>query len=176
MQAIILYGSYYGTTALYATKLSKQTGVPAVAYHQIKDFSKYDTVFYFGSLYAGNVLGLSKTVKKLSIDYIKKLIVITVGLADPSIPSNKQHIRDAVAKQVPNSVYKKITFYHLRGAMDYQKLCLKHRWMMRFLYHQLKNLPPNKQTAETKAMSDTRYQAVNFIDYDQLVTIADELK
>lgn len=65
MNGIILYGSRYGTSQQYAQALEGRTGLPAVSYNEIKDFSPFDTIVYIGGVYAGRTLGLAKTVRRL---------------------------------------------------------------------------------------------------------------
>ena len=70
MNAIILYGSRYGTAQRYAQALADQTGLPARPFQQTGDLSEYDTFVYFGSLYAGKILGLSKTLSALNPEQV----------------------------------------------------------------------------------------------------------
>ena len=53
MNGIILYGSRYGASQQYAQALEGRTGLPAVSYNEIKDFSPFDTIVYIGGVYAG---------------------------------------------------------------------------------------------------------------------------
>ena len=66
MNNIIIYGSHYGTTKQYAEELSKRTNIEAISYQSVKEINNYDNIIYLGGLYAGGVLGLSKTIKKLN--------------------------------------------------------------------------------------------------------------
>ena len=85
---IIIYGSQYGTTKQYAQELSKRTGIQAEEYGNIRDINQYDTIVYLGALYAGSVLGMKKTLNKLENCSNKKIIIATVGLADPNDNQN----------------------------------------------------------------------------------------
>ena len=87
-----------------------------------------------GGLYAGGVMGMAKTAKKISADKCKRLVVITVGLSDPADEKNIENIRKAATRQIPNSLSDRTEFYHLRGGIDYEKLSFKHRMMMKMLY------------------------------------------
>lgn len=86
---IIIYGSQYGTTKQYAMELSKKTNIKAESYEDIKNIDEYETIIYIGALYAGGVLGMAKTLKKYLIVKIKKIIIITIELADSM---NKENI------------------------------------------------------------------------------------
>ena len=87
MEHIIVYGSQYGSTRRYAEKLSEETGIPAVSYKDAPNLSGMKTIVYLGSLYAGGVLGLAKTLRNFSLQEGQKLLLVTVGLATP--PSRK---------------------------------------------------------------------------------------
>jgi len=60
---IIIYGSKYGTAKQYAMELSKKTNIKAESYKDIKNIDEYETIVYIGALYAGGVLGMTKTLK-----------------------------------------------------------------------------------------------------------------
>ena len=91
---IIIYGSLYGSTKRYAEHLSEITGIEAVAFKDVKDIAKYDRVIYMGALFAGSVLGLKKTVSRMSPS--QKLTIITVGMVDPANPENIDYIRSSI--------------------------------------------------------------------------------
>ena len=71
------------STRRYAEKLSEETGIPAVSYKDAPNLSGMKTIVYLGSLYAGGVLGLAKTLRNFSLQEGQKLLLVTVGLADP---------------------------------------------------------------------------------------------
>lgn len=65
MNNIIIYGSIYGTTKMYAEELVRETKISAIPFKILDDINNYDTIIYLGALYAGGVLGLAKTFKKI---------------------------------------------------------------------------------------------------------------
>lgn len=173
MNTLIIYGSQYGTTKRYAEKFAEMTGFSVVNYENIKTLTEYDRVIYFGGLYAGGVKGLKNTVKKLSPN--TKLIIVTVGLADVCDEENIVNIRSSIRKQVPEHLLKMSSVFHLRGGIDYQKLTFKHKTMMTLLYNKAKNLPEDRKNAEVKAMIETFNSKVDFVDYNSLNVIAENI-
>lgn len=168
MDRIIIYGSCYGTAKLYAEALSEKTGIKAVSYDRISGLDRYETIVYVGGLYAGGVRGMAKTVKKIPADTCRRFIVVTVGLADPEDEKNVRNIRASAGKQIPGGLRARTEFYHLRGGIDYGKLNLVHRTMMKLLYEQVKKQPVEQQDAETRAMIETYGKKADFIDLDRL--------
>lgn len=175
MSNIILYGSHYGTTKQYAEELSRRTNIEVSSFKTIKDINQYDTIIYLGGLYAGGVLGMAKTLKNLNDVSHKKIILVTVGLADPTDEVNKNNIRNNIKRQLKKEVFEKAKIFHLRGGIDYSKLNFGHKTMLRLLYNSIKNLPEERQTAEDKAMIETYNKNVNFIDFSSLDDIIHEI-
>ena len=101
---IIIYGSQYGTARKYAEELAKRTNIEIKSYKDVTDIDQYNTVVYIGSLYAGGVLGMKKTLAKISQCQNKKIIIATVGLADPADMENVDYMHE----MYPNSTDKQI--------------------------------------------------------------------
>jgi flavodoxin len=175
MRKIIIYGSKYGTTERYATELSRRTGINAYRYNALKDLSEYDVIIYLGGLYAGGVLGLSSTVKLMPAKQMQRLLIITVGLADPKDKTNTDSIKYSIEKQVPKHIYDRAEIFHLRGGIDYQTLNLKHKAMMKLMYIKDIKTPPEKQTKDTKEFIETYNKKIDFVDFDSLNRIMERL-
>lgn len=171
MEHIIVYGSQYGSTRRYAEKLSEQTGIPAFSYKDTPALSGKKIIVYLGGLYAGGVLGLAKTLRGFSLRDGQKLILITVGLADPSEPENQHNIRASLQRLLPAELLDRAKIFHLRGGIDYQKLSFGHRTMMKLLYQSLRRTPFEKQTAENRAFLETYGKQVDFTDFRALEPI-----
>ena len=174
MNSIIIYGSHYGTTKQYAEELSRRTNIKAISFKEVKEINDYNNIIYLGGLYAGGVLGMSKTIKKLNDVSNKKIIIVTVGLSDPTDEVNKKNIRNNIKNQIPKEIFEKAKIFHLRGGIDYSKLNFVHKTMMKLLYNAVKNLQKEKQTAEDRAMIETYNKKVSFIDFSSLDKIIDE--
>ena len=175
MNNIIIYGSHYGTTKQYAEELSRRTNIEAISFENVKGINDYDKIIYLGGLYAGGVLGMAKTLKKLNQLSNKTIILVTVGLADPTDEENVNNIRNNIKRQVQKEVFEKAKIFHLRGGIDYSKLKFAHKTMMKLLYNAVKNISQEKQTAENRAMIETYNKKVNFVDFSTLDKIINEI-
>ena len=176
MSNIIIYGSNYGTTKQYAEELSRRTNIEAVSFKDIKEINNYDKIIYLGGLYAGGVLGMSKTLKKLNKISNKTIILATIGLSDPTDEVNKNNIRNNIKNQITKEVFEKAKIFHLRGRIDYSELNFAHKTMMKLLYNAVKSLPEEKQSAEDRAVIETYNKKVNFIDFSSLDKIITEVQ
>ena len=175
MSNIIIYGSHYGTTKQYAKELSRRTNIEAISFENVKEINNYDKIIYLGGLYAGGVLGMSKTLKKLNKISNKTIILVTIGLADSTDEKNINNIRNNIKIQIPKEIFEKAKIFHLRGGIDYSKLNFVHKTMMKLLYNAVKNVPQEKQTAENRAMIETYDKKVDFIDFSSLDKIISEI-
>lgn len=176
MNQVIIYGSHYGNTYRYAKQLSERTNITAVSYKEAPDLSGMHTIIYMGGLYAGGVLGLAKTLRGFSIQNGQKLLLVTVGLADPNESENQDNIRTSLQKQLSSELLGQAKIFHLRGGIDYQKLSFGHRMMMKMLYQSLHKTPPEKQTAENRAFIETYGKQVDFTDFSALKPIIQEIQ
>lgn len=114
---------------------------------------------------------MKRTFRDLQNITDKKILIITVGLADPYDKENTENIRIGIKKQLSAEVYDNAVFFHLRGGIDYSRLNFKHKTMMSLLYRKAINLPKEKKTAEVQAMIETYNKQVNFIDFNELDSI-----
>lgn len=168
---VLIYGSRYGTAARYAAALSERIGIPAVPYREFmeqSDGAAMDTVVYIGALYAGSVLGLRKTMKKFGNTAPRRLLLATVGFADPKNADNTAKITKNVERQLESALFQKTELFFLRGGMDYAKLGFVHKIMMKLPYSQARKQPEAERTAETQALLDTYGKAVDFVDLSAL--------
>ena len=175
MRTIIVYGSQYGTAKRYAEALAGKTDSEIKSYEEPMDLDAYDIIVFIGALYAGGVLGLKKTLSGIHDLQDKKIVIATVGLADPHDGENPESIRNSLKKQLSENIFIHARIFHLRGGIDYSRLNLKHRTMMALLYGKAKGLAEEKKTAEVKAMIDTYGKRVDFVDFGSLAPIIREI-
>ena len=177
MNSIIVYGSNYGTTKQYADELSRRTNMKVISFKKVnQQINDYDNIIYLGALYAGGVLGMSKTLKKLNNILNKRIIIVTVRVTDPTDEVDKNNIRNNIKNQITKEVFEKAKIFHLRGRIDYSELNFAHKTMMKLLYNAVKSLPEEKQSAEDRAVIETYNKKVNFIDFSSLDKIITEVQ
>lgn len=173
MKTLIIYGSQYGSTKRYAERLSEITGFEAFDYKQAKDIKGFDRIVFMGGLYAGGVLGLKKTVGKMTEN--QELIIVTVGVTDPNESEYFSQIRKSIKNQISPNLYNEEKVFHLRGAIDYSQLDMKHRFMMSMFHKMVQKTPESERTADAKAMLETYGKAVDFVDFNALEQITSQL-
>lgn len=176
MEDIILYASRYGTARRYAEALSAQSGLPALRAADAPPLADKRTIVYLGGLYADNVLGLRKAMRGLSLQDGQRLMLVTVGLTDPDAPGAKESIRDSLRRQLPAALFDRAELYHLRGGIDYAALSMGHRALMALMHRSLRGTPPERWTAQDRAVLETYGKQVDFTDFRALAPILAQLR
>ena len=174
MKTMIVYGSKYGTASVYAHKLAQLTKGRCVSYDKVNSLFSYDRIIYVGSIYAGKITGIKEILDVIS-DHAE-IIIVTVGISDPENYKNVAHILNSAKKQLPDAIYKKARFYHLRGALDYRIMSKKDIIMMKMLCLSLKSKSKNKFTDEDKMILDTYGKFIDFTDLSSLNKIINDIK
>lgn len=163
---IIIYGSLHGAAKRYADGLAEMTGINALDYKKAKSLDPYKRIIYFGSIYAGGVTGLKKTVARLAPG--QEFFLVTVGMVVPGDNAFFDAFREALKKQIPSPFFDEKKVFHLHGAIDYGQLELKYRLLMKMMYSMASKTPEDQRTAEMKAVLATYGQKVDYVDLDTL--------
>lgn len=171
MKNTILYGSFYGTAQRYAEALSHETGIPALTYQQVKDLTPYDTIIYIGALYSGNVTGLKTTFRTHIRPKHQRIIIVTVGLADPTEEMNLDDIMAVIENQLPPAIFGSAAFFHLRGTLKQDELGLKHKAIFSLALHGRQSVPYEERSPFMRALSDERDTAYDHYDPATLAPI-----
>lgn len=173
MEMIVIYGSQYGSSKDYALELAKNINCDCKDYKEVKDLNNYNLIIHVGGLFAGGIKGLNTTLKYLPVQ--AKLIIITVGISDNTSKVNIDNIRKGIKRQVPSNILENTLIFHLRGAIDYQKLSVVHRFLMSLVYKQAIKVDPEKRSEEDKDIIATYNNKVSFVDFAQLKPIIDAI-
>ena len=124
MKIAVIYKSKYGTTKQYASWIAEEMNVELfeISHIKPKKLQLYDIIIYGGGLYAGGISGIN-LIKKYSY---KKLVIFTVGLADPTVTDYSKVLNKNLSSEQQNNA----KIFHLHGGINYKKLGIIHRVMM----------------------------------------------
>ena len=172
MKQIIIYASLHGAAKRYAERLAEITGIEAKSFKEVKDLAQFERIIYVGAIYAGGVMGLKNTAQEFKSG--QEVIIATVGMTDPTDPVFVSNIRGAIRQLVSADICSDDRIFHLRGAIDYAKLGLGHRILMKMMYSQATKTPEDKLTAEAKAIKETYGQAVDYVNFDTLNPVVEK--
>lgn len=167
----VIYGSTYGHSKRYADYFANIFNIKAKSFGEVRKIGEDDIVVYFGGLYAGGIKGLSSISPNFN-----ELVLVTVGLANPKDKTNVEKIKKSVKNRFKKFDPTRVKIFHLRGGIDYDKLAMHHRLMMRLVYMKAKNIKKEDQDEETKTMIDTYGSKVDFVDFNSLKPVIDYIK
>lgn len=171
---LIIYASKYGNTKRYAEELAKRCGAVTVDFKKVKNINDYDTVIFLGSVFASRLMGLKKAFKNLNCGG-KKIIIASVGVADPAVKENTDVLKKGISGQVSAEIFENAKIFHLRGGIDYSEMGFVDKLLLKFLYNKIKDIPEEKQTSEIKTMIETYNKTVDYIDFSSLNEIINEI-
>ena len=175
---VILYRSKYGATRQYAHWLAieLQCDIFEARKFQLEYLEHYDTIIYGGPVYAGGVTGVKFLRTEIEILGPKHLVLFTCGLGDPQMEKTRRDIRDRLIKALTGNVMAHIKIFHLRGAIDYQKLRPHHRIMMAMRHRSITKKDPAERTEDDRQFLATYGHSVDFTDEKAIRPIEDYIR
>ena len=132
MRAIVVFNSKTGFTRKYAEWIAQELGCKAMSVKQA-NYSDCDVVLYGGWIMANKIAGLDK-IKSNQTIRAKKLIVYATGLTGMSDTEEIEKIKNA---NLTESEQKDIPFYYFEGGINYEKMGLLSKSMLKMLYKSL---------------------------------------
>ena len=161
----VIYKSKYGTTKQYAEWIAQELGVTIIEASKVKpaQLMSFDVVVYGGGLYAGGIDGVGLVTK----NPCKRLVVFTVGLADPETTDYSAILN----KYFSSELLQQIKVFHLRGGMDYKELGLVHKGMMGMMRKMVMKQAEAERNEEDSLFLETYGSKIDFIDKDTIAPI-----
>jgi menaquinone-dependent protoporphyrinogen IX oxidase len=170
----VIYKSKYGSTERYASWIAQETGADLYKTSEITPakMKKYDVLVFGGGLYEVNILGISLLKNNYEKIKDKRIVVFSVG----SSPESQKAISSVMDKNFSPEIQHAIRFFHLRGALNYDKMSPKHKFMMRMLKRMLDAKKPEDLDADERGILETFGQNTDFTNKDSIRPIVDYIK
>lgn len=174
----VIYESKYGSTRRYAQWIAEALSCPMFErkHFNPQDFSQYEVIVYGGGLYAGSVSGIRLIARNQKLLSGKKIVLFTCGLMDPNDPANSSAIHAALSNVLSPEMLKQMKIFHLRGAIDYSRLGLIHKFMMFMLRHMLLHKTSHTLSAGDRQILDTYGKTLDLVDSESIKPLADYVK
>jgi flavodoxin len=165
----VIYKSRYGSTEKYARWIAEETGADLYKCSEISPgrMEDYDVIVYGGALYAVNILGISLIKNNYQKIKNKKLIIFSVGAS----PETQKALASVKDKNFTREMQAAIHFFHLRGALQYDKMSPKHRFMMYMLKKMIEKKNPEERDEDSIGILESYGKNVDFTDRETIKPI-----
>ena len=162
MNAVVIYGSCYGSTQAYAEYIAQELSCPAVSAREVTraDVEGRELIVFGGGAYAGSIAGAKKAAKLEKYFGRARLLCSVCGHADPTKRNSPGEARRLNEKAFPR--HAGMPVFCLRGNMDYARLSAGHRMMMAMLMQLLRR--KKEPTEEDRQLMQTYGEKVEFLD------------
>lgn len=164
---LLTYASKYGATETYARWIGDALEIEPIPYKKVSadDLASCSTLIHGGGLYGGGIAGSKLITKNSGILLEKHLVVFTVGI---SSAGNSETFNPVIEQNFQPELRERITFFHLRGGMDYKKLSFLHKTMMGAMRKALQNKKPEELSADDTDLLEAYDKKADFTDRDSL--------
>ena len=170
----VVYKSKYGETRTYAKWIADKLHADIFEADNIsfQSLNNYQVIIFAGSLYASK-LTVYKSFKRLYKKLIKnkKIYCVIVGIGNPE---HKELYEDAINKNFQSKEKENITFYYLRGAIDFTKLKIHHALMM--LMNRKILATKNIQTEDDKIFLENYGKKLDYLSKNSINDIVSDIK
>ncbi len=149
MKTVIIYNSQTGFTKRYAQWIAKASGARCLAFSEAKtkNLDAFEAIIFGSWACAGRIRGLGWFKKQAGRWHGKKLIVFCVGANPPESPD----IAPALQLNFTESELKKIRVFYCPGGLNYKKMSVPSKLMMKLFLTALK-LKKGKTKAEQEVI------------------------
>ncbi|WP_018296471.1 flavodoxin domain-containing protein [Corynebacterium lubricantis] len=174
---VITYRSHYGHSKSYAEWLSEELGgalfdLDATPYPNI---SQASAVVLVCPIYARGLLGAKEFAKLVDKSPQIPLIGVTVCASDPENPKNVNAYRSVIDSAFPESIRSRMTWFHVRGGLDYPRMSRRHRAMM-WIVTRLAKRQAAKGDHESQMMYESYGKVIDFRDPSAIKPIVEHVR
>jgi menaquinone-dependent protoporphyrinogen IX oxidase len=138
MNKIVVYKSQSGFTKMYGELIAEKLMCDAVSMKEmkIKKLKDYDVIIFGGGVHAGSINGL-KNVKKIVGKLVNKKLVVFCTGATPA--EEIKSIEEIKNRNFSKSELSDIPFFYLQSGLNYNKMNVSGKMMMKLLLKMLEN-------------------------------------
>lgn len=129
MSTLVVHASKYGSTERYARWIGEALEAPVVGSHAItpSGLAEHDVVVFCSAIYGPSLRDCVELRRAMELGSDTRWVLVTVGLSDPEVSTRRD---DLVAAKFTEDQLARLTVFHLRGAMNRDRLTFVDRSMM----------------------------------------------
>lgn len=166
-KTVVVYKSKYGATKKYAEWIASELKADVFEFSTIASdkLQEYSTIVFGGGVYAGSINGIKIISKNINELKDKNIVIFTCGMANPKNEAEIKGIKEnlnVVFAEMKNSV----SFFHLRGSIDFGELSFGHKLIMSMVIKILRKNDPEAFSGKN----------IDFIDKTTIAPIVEYCK
>lgn len=163
-KTVVVYTSRNGSTKRYAEWISKECSAELVPLDcaDIDEVCQYETVVFGGCVYNGIIQGISFLKNNREILKCCRLFVFSVGLTQPG---DEAAYAQVLERNFESGETKGIRFYHFLGTLDFKKMSLMQRMMMRVLKKSIQKKPKAARSQMEEYILEFYGGKIDFVNF-----------
>ena len=166
-KTLVIYQSKYGHTKKYAQWLSEELNADICDAKKLKnkELSDYSTIVFGGSLH----FFTKCKVALLLVEHFeqvkdKKVALFTVGVYDSFSEESMISFNKLIKGVITPEIAEKIKIFHLRGGINFKKLSLWHKILLKFFRSRMLKMPENERNEFQNYFLSVYGKNVDFMD------------
>lgn len=170
---VVIYKSKYGSTKRYAGWIALRLDADLYEVGDISsnDLNRYDTIIYGGGIYLGKINGFKFIEKNIDRIKNKNILVFTVGMES----TNEHLVKSIIEKNFNDELKEKIKLFTYRGAIDYSKLNLKDKVLMKGLKQMISKKNIRSLTEDDKIVLESFEREVDLCDKKEINSLIESI-
>lgn len=171
---VIVYTSRNGSTRRYAEWLAEDCRARLIPLEEASaaEAAEYETIVFGGCVYNGLIQGISFIKDHRDLFRGRRLFVFTVGLTQPG---DEAAFRQVLDRNFDEGEAEGLRFFHFLGALDFKKMSLMQRMMMRLLKKSIQKKPKEARSQLEGYVLKAYGGAVDFTNRDYIGPMVEEL-
>lgn len=168
----VIYKSKYGSSKRYAGWIALRLGADLYEINDIrgKDLEGYNTIIYGGGIYVGKINGIKFINKNYERVKNKKLIVFTVGL-----DSKEDNFKKVIENNFNKEQLENIKIFNFKGALDYSKLNLIDKFLMKGLKSSIDKKSIRDLTDDDKIVLEGFEREIDLCDKKSITSLLETI-
>lgn len=174
---LVVYRSHYGHSKSYAEWLAEDLGGYLVNLQETPtpNLSHANVIILVSPIYARSYLGAKEFSTLVDNAPGIPLVGVSVGASDPENPKNVEAYRSLIDATFTEKIRSRMTWFHVRGGLDYPRMSWGHRTMMRVVSWNAKRQAA-KGDEESRQMYESFGEVIDFRDRASLAPVIDYVR
>lgn len=170
MNILLTYNSKYGHTKKFADWIAEELHTTSYSFDKVDKtmIDKADTIVYGAGIYVFSV-NIPQIIKD---NADKNLVLFIVGASNPK----DTDYTEVYNKSIPSELKDKIKIFHFQAGINYKKLSIMHKIMMRMIKSKFDEELEKNYSDQLKYSLDNYYNEYDFSNREDIADLINYVK